>query len=210
MSLYIENTDSYKIDNPYIYIDENFVDGKELVINDCDDLLISGGSAYRGDTTLVIDPRYSAVIKFEKCNDLKLSSFTCGHTNRGTCEGNVIDLYQCKNVDFYNMDMFGCGVYGLGADVVTSNVNVYNSVIHDCSAGPFCFNGIQDSATFTNCVFYGSEGGGYWSKVYDDSRVTFKKCSFGEEETNSLSFQDKFDFIDCFWSEVTRYPEYGY
>ena len=213
LSDYIENLDLVKFNSShkYVQLNKNF-DGFELVIKDVDDLLISGGYEDPDDTILLIDPRYSAVFRFEDCDRLQLCSFTAGHTSRGNCEGNVIDLYACKDVGIYNVDLFGCGVYGLGIYYESGNVRVFNSCIHDCEYGIDELYELGGNVTFTNCMFYGSNAAGSWYSFDNDSDVelTFKKCSFGEEETNGLFYrEDYITFIDCLWSTITRYPEWG-
>lgn len=210
MSEYIEKQDreSFNRNHKYVQIND-CVDGNELVVKDADYLMISGGTGSFKDTSLVIDPRYSAVFRFENCDGLQLNSFTCGHTEKGNCEGNVIDLYNCKSVGIYGMDIFGCGVYGIGAFNGSGNIKVYNSVIHDCEFGFFIYSVLEGKVTFTNCLFYGSNGGAVWySDEKNNSQITFTKCSFGEGETNSLTFNEVIDTEDCLWSEVTWYPEY--
>lgn len=211
MSEYLEEQDMSSFNNKHKYVQLNdCVDGYELVVKNVDDLMISGGLASNNETSLVIDPRYSAVFRFENCNSLKLNSFTCGHTQIGSCEGNVIDLYNCKNVGIYGMDIFGCGVYGIGAYDGSKDIRVFNSVIHDCSFGIYVFGKNIGKATFANCLFYGSHGG---VTCYSDEtyypELTFKKCSFDELETNNLAFQDWIKFENCLWSEVTSYPDYS-
>lgn len=208
MSEYIESHDGYVSD--YVLIDDNWADGHELIICYCDDLVISGGYNVSYATELVIDPTHSAVIKFEHCNNIKLNSLTLGHTSQGSCYGNVVQLYQCGNVGLYNMDLYGCGVYGIGATTGCTGINVYNSVIRDCSGGMFEFESVNGPVTFTNCLFFGSAGGGYYSSGQSDPlSITFKKCYFGENETNFLYFRDDLHFEDCLWSEVTQYPDYS-
>ena len=207
MSEFLENAGTYT--SEYVSIEDNYVDGKQLVIYGCDDLIISGSpSMYYGNSSeLVVDPRYSAVIRFEDCNNLKLSALTLGHTSTGGCEGNVLDFKNCKDVSLYGVDLYGCGVYGIGTSGTTKNINVYNSIIRYCSGGIFEIRSQSGAINFTNCLFYGSDGGGYASGLFDGT-ITFKKCSFGENETNTLYFNDDMKFEDCLWSEVTRYPEY--
>ena len=210
MSHYIEMLDpeAFNRGHKYVQLNKGW-DGYELVVKDADGLMISGGTAVATETELVIEPRYSAIFRFENCDDLVLNSFTCGHTEKSQCEGNVIDLYNCKNVSFYGMDMFGCGVFGIGGFDGSGKINVFNSVIHDCENGIAWFEDLADTVTFTNCLFYGS-GGGVINHPFDnDKLITFKKCSFDEWETNNLTFDD-YIYEDCLWSEITSYPDYMY
>lgn len=206
MSEFIENHSSYVTE--HVVIDYNWADGHELVIVDCDDLVISGGATSSYVTELVIDATHSAVLKFEHCSNIKLNSLTLGHTEQGSCYGNVVQLYQCSNVGLYNMDLFGCGVYGIGANTICSDIRLYNSIIRDCSGGIFEFENIDGPVTFTNCLFFDSEdGGSYWSASDKPLQITFKKCYFGEKESEYLRSRDDLIIEDCLWCEVTAEPE---
>ena len=201
MSEYIENNDGYVSD--YVVIDDNWADGNELVISYCDDLMISGAYTSAYVTELVIDPTHSAVIKFENCNNIKLNSLTLGHTEQGSCYGNVVQLDRCNDVGLYSVDLFGCGVYGIGANSACSDLRVYNSVIRDCSGGAFELSAIKGPVTFANCMFFDSEDGGWCSSgMSTPVHIEFKKCYFGEKETEALRSRDDLIFEDCLWYEV--------
>lgn len=203
-----QNPDTWNKNHQYVKLVNNDVDGLEIVIEGVDDLMISGGTANREETYIAIDPRYSAVFRFENCSNLQLNSFTAGHTDRGTCEGNVIDLYNCKNVGLYGTELFGCGVLGLGIYEGSGNVRVYNSVIRDCEYGPVDIYDTTGTVEFNCCLMYGSGGGGVINP--GNYEVVFKNCSFGENETNKYAFEETAKLTDCLFGEVTHYPEYGY
>ena len=57
MSEFIENHSSYVTN--HVVIDDNWADGHELVIVDCDDLVISGGATSSYVTELVIDATHT-------------------------------------------------------------------------------------------------------------------------------------------------------
>ncbi|MBO4782783.1 MAG: hypothetical protein J5522_10330, partial [Lachnospiraceae bacterium] len=87
--------------------------------------------------------------------------------------------------------------------VACSNIRVYNSVIRDCSCGAFEFGVIQGPVTFANCMLFDSEGGGeYSSGMSTPVHIEFKKCYFGEKETEALRSRDDLIFEDCLWYEV--------
>ena len=44
----------------------------------------------------------------------------------------------------------------------------------------------------------------------EDASLTFKKCTFGEQESNNWYFDEYATFEDCVWSEITEYPDYEY
>ncbi|MCR5203525.1 MAG: hypothetical protein K6E47_00535 [Lachnospiraceae bacterium] len=204
MSDYIEYLDRDEFNNSHKYVKlEESYDGYEIYINGVYDLTICGGNANPSATTLVIDPRSSAVFHFTECNGLKLCSFTCGHTATGYCIGNVIDLYNCHDVGMYAMNIFGCGVYGIGAYYNSGNIRLYNCVIHDCENGIFYFCELdEDIVFFDNCMFYGNYAGGeIYPTVECYPLVTFQKCSFGINESKKDAIWGEYVDIDCLWSE---------
>lgn len=202
LSEYLEDLDDIVFNANHKYVElSRQADGFELRVKDADDLLISGASPNYMTTHIEIDPRYSAVIRFEHCNNLKLNSFTCGHSKTGDCDGNVIDLYNCKNVGIYGMEMYGCGVYGIGAFEGSGNIRVYNTTIHYCEYGIYAFSNLSDTVVFSNCMFFNSNGGGaVWGRNDDTPNLIFKKCSFGKYETSELYFEERNTYIDCMWS----------
>ena len=201
LSSYVEKQDIDDFNNSHKYVQlKKTFDGYEIVIKDADYLWINGSNTFDGlETELVIDPRDSAVFRFEDCYNLKLNNFTCGHTEAGECEGNVIDLYNCQNVGLYDMELYGCGVYGIGAYDMSGDIRVYNTYIHNCSLGAFDLSGIADKVTFNNCIFdWSYSGGSLWTRI-EDAKVMFKKCYFGENETKSLYGDLVMNFEDCIW-----------
>ena len=193
-------------EHPYLYINSVY-DGAELVIQNCDDLWIEGGTDDRSDTELVTDPRYAAVLRFENCNNLTLIDLTAGHTENGDCTGNVFDFRNCKNIDLHNMDIYGCGVYGISA-YLCEDVCVTNCNIHDCEYGPFDIAYCKGEFLFENCSLTGSGSGG----SYDFARgcgLSFTDCRFGQKESNIWYFAEGVEFWNCEWSEVTEYPDYS-
>ncbi len=111
---------------------QSVYDGYELVISGVDGLTIQGAGV---DATRVqTDPRYAAVLKFENCQDLKLQGFTAGHTEMAqACEGNVINLGDCRNVSLQDLGLFGCGNTGVYAELC-ENLTVRNCDIYSCSS----------------------------------------------------------------------------
>ena len=77
---------------------ESVFDGIQIVFEDVYGLSISGKDQVTANTEIVTDPRYAAVMTFKNCNDLFLSYMTMGHTERGDCSGNVIDLIACDGM----------------------------------------------------------------------------------------------------------------
>ena len=166
----------------YVQIQECY-DGVEFLIRNVDGLSICGGSDNTADTEIVLDPRYATVFNFENCSNLNLSRLTLGHTDLGSCSGNVINLHACKNVELRDMDLYGCGEIGLECTDATSGLSVYDSIIRDCSSGPLQIYDCTGELAFYDCSLTGSSNSGsYWP--FGDSKLSFYRCTFGERESN--------------------------
>ena len=182
-------------------------DGVELKIKDVDGLVISGGSEVRTETELVISPRYAAVLVFDKCKNIELANLTMGHTDTGDCTGNVVDLYRSESVRFHNTDIYGCGVYGIGAYNGSADIHVYNSKIHDCSYGAIDYDWGMGLFEFIDCELVDTAGLSYSATAY--SKLRFERCTLGDWETTALMFRDDVEHIDCIEGEmVGEYPDY--
>ena len=213
MSHYLKTIDPNNIEkwnknHRYVKIEE-VTDGTELFIENADKLTIVGGGQTFGETEVVIDPRYAAVFNFKDCSNLNLYNFTAGHTDKGYCTGNVINLFDCTDVTMKCLDLYGCGVYGIGA-YDTKNVYVNDSTVRDCAYGPLEIFDCDGDIRFTKCIFTGSEGFSNTDNL-DDVKLLFKDCTFGSWETGDFLFRDNITTVNCTWDEnVIMYPEYGY
>ena len=176
-------------------------DGVELQIKDVNGLMISGGSEQCADTEIVLEPRYAGIFNFVDCTDVSIMNLTAGHTETGDCSGNVVNLTGCRNINMYNLDLYGCGVYGISANKGWEGINVYSSVIRDCSWGPFqIFEGLG-AFSFYDCRMTGSGWCSYTATA--DSSLLFDHCVFGESETASLKTYRDIVANDCEWAELT-------
>ncbi len=215
MSGFIEmdlNVEDWNSKHTYVKFRSQF-DGYEMVIQDAKGLHITGGTDNAADTELKIDPRYSAVMAFNGCEDVEISNITMGHTEGGECIGNVLDFRYCKNTSLTNVDLYGCGVYGIGAGDRCENMYVKDSIIRDCYSGPLAIEEVTGEFIFENCSFTGSTGGGYaWEE--NDVKLKFKNCKFDQNESNTWFFYTFAEFEDCDMMEPTYYPDfegdYGY
>ena len=59
---------------------------------------------------------------------------------------------------------------------------------------------------FINCLLKGSYGGGYYEPE-KAAELIFVECSFGTKETNRWYFDEDATFTDCYWEEITEYPD---
>ena len=211
LSEYIEDVwaregESWNERHPYVQL-RDCHDGVEVVICRVDGLSIHGDN--ENLTEIVVEPRYAQVFNFEECDNLTLFGLTMGHTETGDCSGNVLDFYNCRNIDLSAMDIYGCGVYGIGCYDGTGEMYVYSSTIRDCAYGALeIFDG-NGRFEFHNCTLIGSSGyDRYEPTPY--SELAFYECLFGDNETSYYMFLEDIYTEDCIWSENYTYPEYGY
>lgn len=191
----------------YVKFNEVF-DGVEIVLNNVDNLTIYGLGDSSADVSLIVDPRYAAVFYLKNCTNVSFMNFTAGHTDRGTCVGDVISIEGGSGFIFSEVDLFGCGVNGIGAYEGFKNVYVYDSIIRDCEYGPLNICDGTGEFYVINTDMYGSNGGGYYDMPADG--LYFLRCSFGEKETNKFAFMENATIWDCEYSEITEYPDYEY
>jgi len=193
-------------DNPFEYVKPRACyDGVELVI-EADGLAIVGMSKNPKDTEIVVTPRNANVLAFDNCVGVCMANLMLGHTEMGECSGNVITFSECEGVALSNLDIYGCGYYGI--DITSYDVGadyyIFDSVIHDCSAGPFCIYN-DGVVNFQNCVMENSEDVGYMAQTCGS--LFFNKCRFGDRES-LMKFWSEGDMAvsqeDCIWGE-----EYG-
>ncbi len=190
---------NYNLNHAYVTVAE-CGSGAELKILGADGLTIRGGSPNRDDTVLLTDPRTATVISFHNCRNVTVENLTAGHTDLGTCSGDVIFLSGCRDVTFRNVDLFGCGVVGIRAES-TNGILVEDSKIHDCDVGPFWYCECAGSLAFNNCALVDNNGGGALEDS-PDGLLAFKNCTFGSWETNEWSYSGAATFDGCTFSEV--------
>ena len=190
----------WNLAHPYTQLRECY-DGAELWIQDVENLSISGEAGNAILTEIVSEASYAGVLNFLNCSGLKLSNLTLGHMQRGYCEGDVLHFSECTDVDISGMDLYGCGVYGLSAEIGCGGFVISDSRIRDCSIGPFYITGGSGSFLFRNCHMTGSEGPG-WYDATRKSKLVFERCSFGYQESAMYPGADNGErFKDCVWWE---------
>ena len=212
MSEFVETFDYDAIEewngqNRYVQIEECF-DGNDIIIQNVSGLSITGGGEAYGDTELVVEPRYAAILTFDNCADISLTNITMGHTMESDCAGNVLNFYDCEGAALTSMDLYGCGVYGISVRKNWGDIIVTDSIIRDCAYGSVDICESEGKCEFRNCVFTGSYGGGYFEKT-ENSELCFYNCQFGESESNTWYFNEDIIAEDCIWSEITSYPDYS-
>ncbi len=197
--------ENWSKEHPYVQIRDAF-DGCELVIKDLSGLKISGGGE-TADTELVVEPRYASVLYFVNCTDCEVSGLTMGHTETGSCSGNVVDFESCRKMYIKKCDLYGCGVYGVGGYSGSGDLNIEDTTIRDCEFGPFDFYSVFGDVKFTNCKLTGSNGAGSFWDEYHNAKLIFTNCEFGGWESY-LQFDEEGNmfFENCTFSE--DYPYY--
>ena len=199
------DVDEFNDTHDYVNIEEVF-DGYEVLISDVPGLTISGGTDDPLDTEIQTDPRYADVLAFINCSDVSVYNMTLGHTDLGQCCGDVLSFNTCSNVELSNLDLYGCGVYG----VYMENVdwfNAYDCHIHDCEYGPICTYDQQSYCYFNNCVFDNSNAG--FTMQADIFMNVFDECTFGEYESQSILYNFQAECNDCVFTEF-KDPEIDY
>ena len=203
----IPDWEEWNKQHEYVQIYKEF-DGPELHVLGASGLRLEGASDDPAATEIVAEPRYAAVMDFTECPNLTIGCLTMGHTDTGDCTGNVLDFSDCRGILLNKVDLYGCGVYGIGCNDCAGDLTVADSLIRDCAFGPFeIYSGVGEFL-FTDCIFTGSGWGGFFD-YNDDSSIAFVRCRFGQQESNAWFFDDYAQFEDCTWSEITQYPDYS-
>jgi len=206
--LYTREGEHFNESREFVRIDEAY-DGPELVVTGVSGLSIASESGSAVDTEIVTDPRYADVLRFENCSDIGIMDLTMGHSDTGDCVGDVLYFSQCSDIVLSGLDLYGCGVYGIGTSECTF-LSCFDSTIRDCEYGTLELYDAQSRQMFLNCVMTGSGSGGYfYADDNSDGEFYFYRCTFGEQESNSLVFNKWITTEDCSWSGITESPDYS-
>lgn len=159
--------------NKYVRWDNEF-DGKELVIQNVNNLTIEGLD--KTLSSILVEPRSVNVLTFEDCKEINIVNINTGHTpEKGECSGGVFQFNDCSNIDITKSRLFGCGTQGLMLFNV-NNLSFNESIITECSEA---IMSIYDSQNikFRNSKFKDNEG--YFSliNITSSSSVVFENCS---------------------------------
>lgn len=201
-----EEGEAWNQTHPYVQLRECYDGGIEVVVCNVNELFVTGDLESEIVTELVVETRYGAVLNFKDCSNIELNGLTMGHTQEGACDESVITFSNCTDVHLSAMDLYGCGMYGFTANSGSGNVYVQSCTIRDCEGGPFYITEPAGKYEFRNCWLNGSSGGGYYEPA-QESELIFEECNFGTCETNYWYFNEDAVLIDCYWEEVTEYPD---
>jgi len=211
-------------------------DGGELTLKGIKNLTIRGSGEGRG-SEIVVEPRYSFVMKFIECSDIVMEAFEAGHSKGGYCDGGVFGFENSSRITISYLGMYGCGTVGLELSNV-SDMNVVNSRIFECTYHIMTVNGGKN-ITFRNCSFYDNQeftlisvnGTGNMSFTnckFNNNRgemfavrkttVTVSNSTFSGNSDPNIRHSNNVTFTDCAFNEanVSRsesesytYGEYG-
>ena len=193
------DADAWNAEHPYVRIEQCY-DGLQTVICNVDGLHIMGMGLDRAGTEFVIEPRYADVFAFHNCSNISFSNLTAGHTDTGECAGAVLSFESADDVILTNLDLYGCGVYGVEA-WRSGNLSMRGCTVRDCSYGPVSIYSSYGTYSFEDSVFDGSDGGFVF---YDSGTAYFMRCIFGELEGQGLAAQANVAWDNCLWLEPFR------
>jgi len=214
-SLNTGDYDAFVVDTGNPYVKVGLVnDGYEVMITGVRNLSIeTGGSLTEGTAEIVTEPRYANVLNFFQCDNVMLSDLVLGHTpDRGYCTGGVLRFADCGRATLSDLDLYGCGTYGVIAEDCES-LRATDCVIRDCSYGMLSLAGAPDAvfggcsfkdcsgydmlglrdgscAFFLDCVFTDSTWDESWSHFLSmdaDSAASFIGCTFDQNAYADLS-----------------------
>lgn len=128
------------------------------------------------DVEFLINVAYDPVLKFVSGRNITLRGITAGHNvEPGYCSGSVLYYNDVNGVDIENCHLYGSGTYGVEADY-TYNINVTDTEIYECTYGLISFRN-TGMANFKNCVMRDSSELSMIS-VYDSYDTVFENCEF--------------------------------
>ena len=162
-------------------------DGYEVQIRGVSNMSIQASRPSSGTAEIVTEPRYANVLAFYDCDEIYLDGLTVGHTpEQGVCSGGVLLFEDCGRIAMSNMDLYGCGTYGISAYNVES-IQTVDTIIHDCTYGLLDAYNVE-SIGFADSLFCDCEG--YTMLDARSSNLYFQNCAF-----QNLSWGDYSSFI---------------
>lgn len=173
----------------------NAYDGPEIALKGVRNLVIKGEASNL--PLLLAEPRYAYIFSLYDCSNITFENIIMGHTNKGYCEGGVVALNDCRKINFFNCDLFGCGTEGLTANNV-DGVKFNNSHIHDCSYSIMTLYNCRNFS-FNNSMFFNNrmfnlvniQGGA-------TTTIRFTNCHFFQNHGQLFSLSDSIQLENCF------------
>jgi hypothetical protein len=114
-------------------------------------LFISGPSE-KGTARFIQPDESLAVLIFENSSNISIHHLVAGHSPLSTwCWAGVLTFYDSRNIQIWNADLYGSGLYGLTLENV-KDLEFGQSKIRDCSYKIAEING-SDNITFSQSEF---------------------------------------------------------
>lgn len=157
-------------------------DGHAAFIHNVKNLKLIGDGDSRGETRILMSPRYADVLFFSDSKQVHLENLTLGHfPEEGHCMGGVVRAQRVDGIYIQNCDLFGCGKEGLTFSEVVG-ASICSSVIRDCSYGIMTLTCTElvrfnDSQFLRNREYYGVE-------LNHCNDVQFHNCLFQDNEVS--------------------------
>lgn len=149
-----------------------------------------------GNTKITVSSERDLVISVVGSENVTLKGLILGHDVPPTITCGMGVVYvSSSSANIENCDIFGCGLEGIETQL--SDIYVNNTIIRDCSSNiAYIFN--NSTGTFTDCAFYGNEGG-VAVPVSNDSQATYTNCKFVDNNNSTLMRNDSGPclFNDC-------------
>jgi len=151
---------------------------------------------YSDDKVLVYTTNPLAdVLILNNSTDITFQNISFGHKIPvGECEGEVISMDGCANIEFQQDDFFGCGIIGL--DIAnSSNISVIDSDIHDCRYRAVDLNRVSGFQMLRSRIYNtGLTDVGNLFLITYSREVNFKSCrifdngNIGNKDANTFYY----------------------
>lgn len=180
--------------SPGIFRSEVF-DGIELILNGLENITIEGEGESR--SRILVSPRYANVLNFKDCANIKLVNLEIGHTEEGYCEGGVLNLISCDNIEVKNCELFGCGTIGVLAEN-SRNFRCISSVICHCTYGIICLLPGNKNFLFQDCHMHHNEEFDLIELREGNKGIVFDRCRIEQNRGTLFGLRSILTLKDCY------------
>ena len=151
-----------------------------------EDVTILGSG--KDKTKLATEPRWPDVLKLMDCKNVTIADMTIGHTQEAdACEGGVVYLDHCENVELVSLGLFGCGTVGVWG-YENNGLLVKDCDIYDCSSSGISLNQNKNVAV-QGCNVYSLGKDTPVVNAFEISTcrdVTVENCTIRDNYVNTL------------------------
>ena len=179
---------------------ESVFDGTGLILANYYGLTLTSADP-EDPAEIVVEPRYADVLSFVDCGNITIDNLVLGHTiEQGSCQGDVLSLYDCYNVHVVDSELYGCGTYAF--EVTDSgNLNVSGCDIHDCTYGCAMLSDSYDTR-FMHTAFHDCEE--FTMFEIHGGNADFIDCSFEKLDGNLFSTNGDVRLVQCTFDKDAR------